>query len=226
MALLHLLHLEFPSTKFQYMKSATSAVCKFMKGCTLLTLWRDNMISKLMKVTFVGCIVIAASVPAEAGLFDRILNRNGGRKASCCQPQVASAPAPCALKPCAPTSCVAAPCQTPPTCLQTYHRNLELCNQHFGNDPQKCAECQTRAALAYCECIQDAGTKRFSDGARRLDAYKVICPIPADPICDDCDTMYNDCIRLGGANCNTCWFACLNVCTSLAPPPPLTFPNQ
>ena len=186
------------------------------------------MISKLMKMTFVGCIVIAASVPAEAGLFDRILNRNGGRKASCCQPQVACAPAPCALARCAPTSCVAAPCQTPPTCLQTYHHNLELCIQRFGNDRTKCAECQRRASLAYCECIQEAGTACFSHGAQRHAAIMAPCPIldPPDPPCDDCDRMYNDCVAAGGTNCNRCWFACLEVCTSLAPPLPLTFPNQ
>ena len=174
------------------------------------------MISKLMKMTFVGCIVIAASVPAEAGLFDRIRNRNCGRKASCCQPQVACAPAPC----------VAAPCQTPPTCHQQYLHHLEVCSLRFGNDPQKCAECRRRASLAYCECIQAPGTSSYSNGARTHGAMKIDCQLPAEPPCADCDTLYNSCITSGGENCNTCWFACLDICTSQTPRPPLTFPNQ
>ncbi len=234
MALLHLLHLEFPSTKFQYMKAATSAVCKFMKGCTLLTLWRDNMISKLTKLTFIGCIVIAASVPAEAGLFDRIRNRNGGGKVGCCQPQVVCAPAlcrptPCAPSPCSLAPCVAAPCQTQPTCLQTYHQHLDFCSQRFGNSSQECAECRRRAALAYCECIRDPGTMLRSYGGLTHEAMRIQCPlVTPDTPCADCDTMYDMCIAAGGPNCNRCWFACMDVCGQETPPPPpsLSIPNQ
>jgi hypothetical protein len=178
------------------------------------------MINKLMKIAFIGCIVLGASVPAEAGLFDRILKRNGGRKANCCQPQIACAPAPCSASPCA-----ASPCQTPPTCLQQYHKYLEQCKLLYGNDPLACAECRRRAALGYCECIRDPETSRFSMGTPTHEAMKIICPIPEDESCAGCDKDYDDCIAAGGKNCNRCWFACEQ--TYCQPPqPPLTVPNR
>ncbi len=190
------------------------------------------MFSKLMKLTFVGCIVIAASVPAEAGLFDRIRNRNGGRKLGCCQPQVVCAPAPCAPAPCAcapcapapcaPAACVSAPscpCSTPPSCLQQYRHNLELCDKFFGNDPQKCRECRKMAELAYCECLKDP-TATFRAAAAATMAAPA-CTQPGTPTIDACYEFYEMCIARGTSpSCAMCYFKCLEQIPSVAPPIP------
>ena len=178
------------------------------------------MFSNLMKSIFIGCIVIAASVPAEAGLFDRIRNRNGGRNAGCCQPQVACAPAPCAPAPCACAAYANAPscpCSTAPSCLQLYHENLTLCKKVFANDHQRCMECRDLAARAYCECKNAPSSTRM-DYAMKL--MKVPCAAqPTEPTVDACDEARREC-ESGGAslNCATCWFECLKLIPSVKPP--------
>ncbi len=173
------------------------------------------MFSKLMKMTFVGCIVIAASVPAEAGLFDRISKRNGGRKAGCCQPQVVCAPAPCAAVACAcaPSPCVTAPacpCTTAPTCLQQYQKNLKTCERLFGNNPQACRECQMIAKLAYCECVNDPceNGKARTANLSITQTQQVICLLPTEPTPEICHAIYMECVAAGGTNCARCFFQC------------------
>ena len=186
------------------------------------------MFSKLVKVTFFGCIVIAASVPAEAGLFDRILNRNGGRKAGCCQPQVVCTPAPCAPARCAPTACAptacaptacaptsSAPCTRAPTCLEQYQKNLKTCEKLFGNNPQTCQECKRIAQLAYCECINDPSGKGMSLlGSLSVPKMQIICILPTDPTPEICHYLYEQCVADGGTNCARCFFQCNDLCLS------------
>jgi hypothetical protein len=180
------------------------------------------MISNLMKLTFIGCIVIAASVPAEAGLFDRILNRHGGRSAGCCQPKVVCAPAPCAPAPCVCAPCVCAPCvtapacpcTTAPTCSQQYAKDLKTCERLFGNNSQACRECQMIAKLAYCECINDPHGKRMARAAELSTEtmQKVICVLPEEPSPEICHAVYMQCVEAGGTNCARCFFQCSELC--------------
>lgn len=195
------------------------AVCH-RKSFTLLSipLWRDNMISRLLKLTLFGCIVIAASVPAEAGIFDRILNRSGTRRAGCCQPQASCEPAPSASTPCASRPCATTPygsCQSTPNCLNLYHENLALCSSVFGSDPQMCAECQRRAAQAYCGCIKDSGTLAHSCGARAMvhSATAQRCVHPDVPNLQSCEEFYDTCHSAdpNNTNCARCWFECIKM---------------
>lgn len=207
------LQLEFRPTKFQYMRRPVFAI-ESRSRVQQLSHWRGNMISRLLKVTLFGCIVIAASVPAEAGILDRILNRSGGRRAGCCQPQASCAPGPCASTPCASTPCVTTPnvsCQTP-NCLGQYRENLALCDRVFGTDLRKCAECRRRAAQAYCECIKDTGTTTCKCGGRAMmhSTVGISCEQPTDYSYESCDHFYDTC-NSGGVNpnCASCWFECI-----------------
>ena len=194
------------------------------------------MFSKLMKVAFFGCIVIAATVPAEAGLFDRILHRNGSRKAGCCQPQAVCTPAPCAPAPCgcAPATCVAARCasvpcaQTPcataqccppapaPSCLQTYERDLCTCDTVFANNPAALARCREIARQAYDECLNDA-TKAMRPS--RSDEQP-ICLQPEEPNEENCLDIYNECMAAGASrSCARCYFKCLELMETSVPTP-------
>ena len=188
------------------------------------------MISRLLKLSLFSCIVFAASVPAEAGILDRILNRSGGRRAGCCQPQASCAPASCAPAPCAPAPCAPAPCapaacpnrscatapngscQSTPTCLSQYRDNLVLLNGICGTDRQLCAEYQRRAAQAYCECIKETGTPTCSGGsqATMLPTVVINCVHPAEPSLNSCDAFYNECMAAGtNPSCARCWIACV-----------------
>ncbi len=172
------------------------------------------MISRLLKLSLFTCIVFAASVPAEAGILDRILNRSGGRRAGCCQPQAPCAAAPCAPAPCASPSCATTSCQSTPTCLSRYRENLVLINRICATNPQMCAEYHRRAAEAYCECIKDTGTPTCSCGSgamMRTTAAKP-CTHPPEPTLQLCDDFYNNCISYPlNSNCATCWLECVRM---------------
>ncbi len=185
-----------------------------------------SKISKLLKVTFVGCIVIAASVPAEAGLFDRIRNRNCGRKAGCCQPQVVCAPTPCRPIPCAPAPCAQIPsarsrCGTAPTCpcttklscAQQYQKDLITCERFFGNNAQACLECKGIALRARTECENDPEGKNMSRTANysQQQMQSPNCPIVDMPSAEVCHDIYVDCVNAGpSTSCARCFFLCLD----------------
>lgn len=174
------------------------------------------MIRKLIQMAFVGCIVIAAIVPAEAGIFDRIRNRNCGKKVGCCQPQTTCAPTPCATAP----SC---PCAREQSCLEHYNHNVKLCSKHFGNDPQKCAQCIKMAELAYCECQNQP--KSSANAATAAKSATPPCMQPGVPTLESCMEFYEACTAREAAEetpgCATCYFKCLELIESVSPPKPM-----
>ncbi len=170
------------------------------------------MISRLLKLSLFSCIVFAASVPAEAGILDRILNRSGGRRAGRCQPQASCAPAPCASRSCATTP--NSSCQSKPTCLSQYQENLVLINRICATNPQMCAEYHRRVAQAYCECVKNTGTPTCScgSGAMMRTAVAIPCMQPPEPSLQICDEFYNLCMSsLPNSNCATCWLECVRM---------------
>lgn len=172
------------------------------------------MFSRLIKLTFFGCFLIAACVPAEAGIFDRILKRKGGRAVGCCAPQPVCAQAQCAPAPCAPLGCTPAPC-TGSSCLDGYRDNLAFCKVIFENDPEGCRECQKEAVKAYCECTSATNSLR---------RYAPACAAhPEEKSIDTCNAFKDACERLqqagGPNNCSLCWFECLRLIPSSNPTP-------
>ena len=170
------------------------------------------MFSRLIKVTFVGCFLIAASLPAEAGLFDRILRRHAGRTVPCCNLQPVCTPISCAPKPCVPSGCASNPCAS---CLEGYRANLELCKVFFGNDPALCLACQKEAAKGYCECLSAPNSFRM---------YGVACAAhPEEPTIESCGAFKLACEKLqqegGPNNCSLCWFECLRQIPTTNPVP-------
>lgn len=176
------------------------------------------MIRKLIQMAFVGCIAIAATVPAEAGLFDRIRSRHCGKQVGCCQPQTTCAPAPCAPAACAPCGKVpSCPCYSEPSCIQQYHDNIAVCSRLFGNNPALCEDCCRQTVLAYQQCMNSPGTNRM---AYKMNFQKPTCPPqPHDPTIEACYEARLECEMAGDSpNCAYCYLECLKLIPSVRPP--------